>query len=141
MDWKILAIFTPILFVIYQSLSKFVPKGAPIFLISAVASFVGAITMFILHKLSPGQAGSIDMKLWPIIILIGVLVSVGNFLIVKAYSIGAPQSGFSSIFYPTLIIYAVVFGLLFWHEKLNVYQALGIILSIVGTLLVVYFKK
>jgi drug/metabolite transporter (DMT)-like permease len=141
MDWKILAVFTPILFVIYQSLSKFIPKDAPIFLISAVASFVGAITMFILHKLSPGQAGSIDMKLLPIVILIGVLVSVGNFLIVKAYSIGAPQSGFSSIFYPTLIIYAVIFGLIFWHEKLTFIQFLGAIMSITGTVILVYFRK
>lgn len=141
MDWKILAIFTPILFVIYQSLSKFIPKNAPIFLISAVTSFVGALTMLILHKLSPGQTSSIDMKLLPIVILIGILVSVGNFLIVKAYSIGAPQSGFSSIFYPTLIIYAVVFGLIFWHEKLNFIQFLGAVLSITGTLILVYFRK
>jgi drug/metabolite transporter (DMT)-like permease len=97
--------------------------------------------MFILHKVASTQTGSFDIKMLPIIFFIGILISVGNFLIIKAYSIGAPQSGFTSIFYPLLILYGIIFGLLFWHEKLNVYQSLGIILSIIGTLLVVYFKK
>lgn len=140
MDWKILAIFTPVLFVTYQSISKLLPKGAPIFLVNAVASLIGAIVMLALHKFT-ANSGTIDMKTLPLVIIIGVLISVGNFLIIKAYSLGAPQGGFTSIFYPLLIVYGIVFGLIFWHEKLNLYQSLGIALSIIGVLLTVYFRK
>lgn len=141
MDWKILAVLTPLLFVTYQSVSKFFPKDAPIFLINAIASLTGAIIMFILHKLTSGNGANLDAKILPLVILIGILIATGNFLIIKSYSLGAPQSGFTSIFYPLLILYGFVFGLLFWHEKMNLYQVAGMILSFIGVLLMTYFKK
>lgn len=140
MDWKILAIFTPVLFVTYQSISKLLPKGAPIFLVNAVASLIGAIIMYALHR-ATHSAGVIDTKTFPLVIFIGILISFGNFLIIKAYSLGAPQGGFTSIFYPLLIVYGIIFGLIFWNEKLNMYQSLGIALSIIGIFLTVYFRK
>jgi len=79
-------------------------------------------------------------SLW-LAIGIGVLVSVGNAAIIRAYGLGAPQSSFTSIFYPLLIVYALAFGLLFWHERLNWYQVLGVAFSILGVLLIVYFKR
>jgi drug/metabolite transporter (DMT)-like permease len=59
----------------------------------------------------------------------------------KAYSLGAPQSSFTAIFNPLYIVYGVLFGLIIWHEKLNIYQVAGMGLSILGILLMVYFKK
>lgn len=140
MDWKLLAVFTPVLFVTYQSISKLLPKGAPIFLVNAYASLIGAVIMFALHKLT-SNGGSIDPKTLPLVVFIGALISLGNFLIIKAYSLGAPQGGFTSIFYPLLIIYGIIFGLMFWNEKLNLYQFFGIALSITGIFITIYFRK
>lgn len=141
MDWRLIAIFTPILFVIYQAVSKMFPANAPLFLINALASIVGAVVMIILHLFFPSQNNVIDMKTFPLVIAIGLLISIGNFLIIKAYAMGATQSGFTSIYYPLLIIYGISFGLFFFHEKLNMYQIAGLCLSLIGVFLMVYFKK
>ncbi len=51
-DWKILAIATPLLFVTYQTLSKFLPKDVSVFLVNAYASFIGFLIMLALHLLT-----------------------------------------------------------------------------------------
>ncbi|MGB2731639.1 MAG: hypothetical protein WBC38_01545, partial [Microgenomates group bacterium] len=74
-------------------------------------------------------------------LLIGLFIVSGNFLIVKAYSLGAPQSTFTAMFYPVLIILGVLAGVVIWHEKLNALQVLGMALSVVGVVLISYFRK
>lgn len=142
MDWKMLAITIPILFVTYQSLSKFFPKTLSIFLVNAYASFVGLIIMLILHLLfSSNKSLMLNTKYIPLAIGIGILISFGNFGIIKAYNLGAPQAFFTPIFYIALIIYGTIFGLLFWHEQLNIPQIIGTVLAIIGVIIVFYFKK
>lgn len=141
-DWKILAIFTPFFFVTYQSLSKLLPKGTSTFLVNAYASLVGLIVMLSLHLLfSPNKSLALNTRSAFLALGIGVLISLGNFGIIKAYSLGAPQSQFTPIFYIMLIIYGVLFGVLVWKESLNLVQGLGILLSIVGLFIAFYFKK
>ena len=142
MDWKIIAIFAPTFFVAYQALSKLLPKGISAFLVNAYASLIGAVVMLLLHLLfSANKSLALTSKYLYLALGIGVLISLGNFMIIKAYSLGAPQTLFSAIFYPTLIILATLAGLLVWHEKLNLGQSLGIALSIFGILMIFYFKK
>lgn len=142
MDWKILTIITPLTFAIYQSLSKLLPKTISIYLINAYAFFTGFIFMFILHLLlSPNKSLSLSGKSFPIAIGIGILLAIGNFGIIKIFSLGAPQSLFSIFFYLALLIYGVVFGVLLWHETLNPPQIIGTILSITGIIIIFYFKK
>jgi drug/metabolite transporter (DMT)-like permease len=142
MDWKILAISVPLLFVSYQALSKLLPKTISIFLVNAYASLIGLVVMLVLHfLLSPNKSLALNPKYLPIVIGIGLLISLGNFGIIKAYNLGAPQSLFSPLFYIALIIYGTLFGLLLWHEHLNLPQILGTILSIIGIIMIVYFKK
>jgi drug/metabolite transporter (DMT)-like permease len=141
-DWKILAIFTPLFFVAYQTLSKLLPKGISSFLVNAYASLVGMVIMLTLHLLfSPNKSLSVDNKALPIVLGIGLLISLGNFGIIKAYSLGAPQSQFTPIFYVMLIIYGVLFGITIWKESLNLIQFFGIVLSIIGLSIAFYFKK
>ena len=142
MTWQIIAIGAPLLFVAYQSISKLLPSDVSPFLINAYASAVGTIVMVLLYLMTPGEKSLAlaSKSLW-LAISIGVLVSVGNAAIIRAYGLGAPQSGFTSVFYPLLIVYAIFFGLLFWNERLNWYQVLGVALSIIGVLLIVYFKR
>jgi len=97
--------------------------------------------MLILHKMIAGQSGQLDLRLYPLVIFIGILISVGNFFIIKAYSLGAPQGTFTSIYYPLFIIYGIIFGIIFWHEKLNFYQISGLCLTLIGIFLMVYFRK
>ncbi len=140
--WKIIAIFTPVLFVIYQSLSKLLPKDTPIFLVTAYASLVGAMVMFSIHILtSTNKSLQLSGKSLFLAVLIGIFIVTGNFLIVKAYTLGATQSSFTALFYPVLIILGVAFGILFWHERLNMAQICGIVLSILGVVLISYFRK
>lgn len=140
-DWKILAISTPLLFVIYQTLSKFLPKDASVFLVNAYASFIGFLIMLLLHLLTSSDKSLIlGMKYLPIAIGIGILIALGNFGIIKAYTLGAPQSLFTIIFYIALIIYGVIFGFIIWHEKLNIAQIIGMLMAIVGLFITVYFK-
>lgn len=139
--WQLLAIFTPLLFVTYQTISKFLPKDAPIFLVNAIASFIGAIIMFGLHLALSNKTQILGSRNIPLIIAIGVLISVGNFLIIKAYSLGAPQSAFTSLFYPLTIVYGVLYGYVLWHEKFNGVQLTGLLLITVGLVLVSYFRK
>ncbi|MBP9816954.1 MAG: EamA family transporter [Candidatus Pacebacteria bacterium] len=141
MSWQLIAIVAPLFFVAYQSLSKFLPSNVSPFLVNMYVSLIGAVVMFVLFlATSPEKSLSLGAKYLPIALAIGVLVSVGNAAIIKAYGLGAPQSLFSSTFYPLLIVYALAFGLLFWHEKVNLMQGLGILLTIGGMFLISYFK-
>ena len=142
MTWQILAIGVPLLFVIYQSISKLLPSEVSPFLINAYASAIGFFVMLVMYLItSPQKSMALNTKTLWLALGIGFLISVGNAGVIKAYGLGAPQSLFTSIFYPLLIVYALAFGLLFWHEKLNIYQMLGAALSIIGVLLIVYFKR
>lgn len=142
LDWKILAVIAPLFFVIYQALSKLLPKDTSVFLVNAYAAFIGMLFMMILHFLfSSNKSLELNLKVLPVVIGIGLFISLGNFGIIKAYNLGAPQSLFTVIFYVALIIYGILFGLLIWHERLNPFQGLGILIAIVGLLMTVYFKK
>ena len=142
MDWKLIAAIAPITFVIYQSISKLLPKSVSIFLVNAYAFLIGALFMLVLHLfLSPDKSITTTSRTFFIAIGIGVLVSLGNYGIIKAYSLGAPQSVFTLVFYVALIIYGVLFGILFWHERLSFTQLFGALLSIAGILIIVYYKK
>lgn len=137
-----LAIGAPLLFVTYQSISKLLPADVSAFLVNAYASAIGAIVMLMLYFFtSTEHSFALNSKTLSLAIGIGILVSVGNAAIIKAYGLGAPQSSFTTIFYPLLIVYAIGFGLLFWHERMNWYQVLGTVLSVVGVFLIVYFKR
>ena len=89
---------------------------------------------------SSNKSLALDSKYFSIALAIGALISLGNAAIIRAYALGAPQSGFTALFYPLLIIYALLIGLLFWHEKINLYQSIGVALSLGGMFLLTYFK-
>jgi drug/metabolite transporter (DMT)-like permease len=74
-------------------------------------------------------------------IAIGLLIGLGNFGIIKAYSLGAPQSTFTAMFYVALIVYGVLFGLLVWHEHLKAIQLAGILLAAIGIFITAYFRN
>lgn len=140
-DWKILAITVPLFFVVYQTLSKFLPKDLSIFLINAYASLIGFLIMLILHLLTSSDKSLIlGMRYLPIAVGIGALISIGNYGIIKAYTLGAPQSLFTILFYVALIIYGVIFGFIIWHEKLNFFQIIGILMALGGIFIVIYYK-
>ena len=142
MDWKVLAIITPLTFVVYQGIAKLLPKSISIFLINAYAFFIGAIVMLLLHLfLSPDKSISLSSRSFVLAISIGLLLSLGNWGIIKTLSLGAPQSLFSVIFYITLLIYGVIFGLIIWKETLSLPQIFGAAFSVVGILIIFYFKK
>ena len=143
MDWKPLALSVPLLFVVFQALSKTLPKTTSIFLVNAYASLVGAIIMLALYFLTSdnNKATAPHGKYILIAIGIGALISLGNFGIIKAYSLGAPQALFTAIFYAVLIVYGVLFGLLVWHEHLKLIQLLGIILAAIGIFMAAYFRR
>ena len=141
-DWRVLAVTVPILFATYQSITKLLPKGSPTFLITAYASFIGVIIMLLLHLLtSDSKSIALPTRTLWIALAAGACISFGNWGIIKALSSGASQSAFSLIFYTTLIVYGTIFGLLFWQEKLNLVQLLGLALSCAGIFLVFFFKK
>lgn len=142
MDWKPLALSVPLLFVIFQALSKTLPKGVSVFLVNAYASFVGMLIMLALYlALDRHKSSAPHGKYIWTALAIGALISLGNFGIIKAYSLGAPQAVFTALFYVTLIVYGVIFGLLIWHEHLKAIQLLGIVLAAVGIFLAAYFRK
>lgn len=140
MDWRPLAFTVPLLFVIFQALSKTLPKSVSIFLVNAVASLAGLTVMLLLYFATSQKGDAPHGKsLWTAI-AIGALIGLGNFGIIKAYSLGAPQSIFTALFYVTLIVYGVLFGLIVWHEHLRAVQLLGIVLAAVGVFLTAYFR-
>ena len=142
MSWQLLAVTVPLTFIIYQSLSKLFPKDFPLFLSNAYTFFIGFLLMLTLHFLfSPNKSLAVNPKYLPIVVCIGILLSLGNFGIIKAFNLGAPQSLFSVIFYTTLIIMGVVFGLVIWHEQLHFLQIIGILLALAGIWMIVNFKK
>lgn len=142
MDWRLLALFTPLLFVTFQAISKTLPKDVSIFLVNAYASLIGVGIMLALHFLfSEKKSLILEPKYLTTAVIIGALISLGNFGIIKAYSLGAPQSLFTIMFYVALILYGIIVGLIIWHEHLNLIQTGGIILSIIGIFLVVFFRQ
>lgn len=99
LTWQLLAFTAPLFFVCYQALSKLLPKTISIFLVNAYASFVGMLIMLFLHfLLSSNKFLALGGKNLPIAIGIGALISIGNFFIIKAYNLGAPQSQFTLLF-------------------------------------------
>ena len=111
MTWQILAIGVPLLFVIYQSISKLLPSEVSPFLINAYASAIGFFVMLVMYLItSPQKSIALNTKTLWLALGIGFLISFGNAGIIKAYGLGAPQSLFTSIFYPLLIVYALAFG-------------------------------
>lgn len=142
MDWRIIALIAPLFFVSYQALSKLLPQGISIFLVNAYAGLMGAIVMLVIHLLTAtNKSLALSARYLTLAFAIGLFITFGNFVVMKAYALGAPQASFSSIFNPLFIIYGVLFGLLIWHEKLNLGQVGGIILSILGVVAIFYFKK
>ncbi|HSW47572.1 MAG TPA: EamA family transporter [Candidatus Saccharimonadales bacterium] len=142
LDWKIFAILSPFFFVTYQSITKFIPKNAPLFLINAYGFFIGSIVMLILHLIfSQNKSLALNSKTLLIGIGIGTLLNLGNLSIIKAYNLGAPQSIFSIVVYALLIILGILFGVLFWHEKLSLPVIFGALLSLAGILVIIYSKK
>jgi uncharacterized membrane protein len=142
LDWKLFAILAPLFFASFQSISKLLPKQTPPLLVGAYSSLVAFIVLFTLHLLlSTTRSLSINSKSLLIIIIIGVLIGLGNFSIFKAYNLGAPQSIFTLIAYVLLIIFGIIFGIIFWQEKLSASQMLGAFLSIIGLLIIIYYRK
>lgn len=140
-DWKILAFTTPLFFVTYQTLAKFLPKDVSVFLISAYASFIGFLIMLVLHLLTSSDKSLVlGMRYLPIAMGIGALIAMGNYGIIKAYTLGAPQTLFTILFYVTLIVYGVLFGFIIFHEKLNLFQIMGMLMALGGIFITVYFK-
>ncbi len=143
MTWLPLAFIAPLLFAVYQALSKLLPKGTSVYLVNAYASLIGLLLMLALYFVTSHGAKSVRLspKALYLAIGIGLLISLGNYGIIKAFSLGAPQSQFSAIMYPTLITYALIIGLIAFHEKLHIVQLLGIVLAGTGLFLIVYFRK
>jgi drug/metabolite transporter (DMT)-like permease len=141
-SWKIIALFTPLFFVTYQTLAKFFPKNISVFLVNAYASLVGFFIMLLLHLLfSTNKSLALNSKTMFIAIGAGIFISTGNFFLIKAYTAGAPQSLFAAILYSLLIIYSLAYGLVIWHEKLSFIQIFGVLLSMAGVFLIAYFRK
>lgn len=142
MTWQMLAVIGPLFFVAYQALSKFFPKDISAFLINMYVSLMGAAVMLVLYLLtSDVKSLAISPKYLPLALGIGALIAVGNAIIIRAYGLGAPQSGFTALFYPLLIIYGVALGFFFWKEKISLLQGFGLLLSIAGLFFITYFKK
>ena len=142
MNWQLLAVTVPVAFVAYQALSKLLPKGTSVFLVNAYACLVGMLVMLGLHLLVSANKGvALTGRALYLALGIGILISLGNFGIIKAYSLGAPQSLFTPLFYVALILYGITVGLLVWHERLNLPQVIGVVLAISGLAMVAYFRK
>lgn len=142
LDWKLIAFSAPVLFVTYQTLSKLLPKGISVFLITAYASLMGFLIMLTLHFLTQSDKSvRLSGKSFVLALGMGLLIALGNFGIIKAFSLGAPQTTFTLFFYVPLILYGTLFGLIFWHERLHLIQIFGFLLSILGIFIVVHFKK
>ncbi|MBI4067107.1 EamA family transporter [Candidatus Gottesmanbacteria bacterium] len=141
-SWIILTIISTIFFSFYQALAKLIPKNIPVFLAASYAFFFGSMVLVVIHLLtSANKSILINEKNIPLLIGVGALVSIGNFFLIKAYSVGAPQSGFVAIFNPASVTFGVLLGLILWQEKLTLGQIAGIFFSIIGILLIISFKK
>ncbi len=142
MNWIVFAIIAPLFLSGYQALSKLLPKKTPVFLVSFYIYALATLFFLILHLIgSSNKSFSLSFKYAPIVIGIAAFLTIANYSIVKAYTLGAPQSSFSAIFNPLYIIFGLFLGVIIWQEKLNLYQALGVALSLIGMMLVIYFKK
>jgi drug/metabolite transporter (DMT)-like permease len=142
MNWIIFAAIAPLMLVFFQMLSKLLPQGVSVFLVTAYSALSSAIVMFVAHFIfSSSKSISLTSKSAYLSIVIGVFLALANFFVIKAYSLGAPQASFSAIMYSLLIIYATFAGVLVWHEKVNAMQLLGILMSVAGIILVLYFKN
>ena len=141
-DWRILAVVMPVFYVIYQAFAKLLPKGTSSFLAGAYGLAVAAIMLVTLHLLTQGNKSlQLPPKTMLLTLGMGAGIALGNFGIIKALSLGAPQSTLTLVFYISLLVYGIIFGVVLWHEKLQLIQVAGIALACFGIFLAVYFKK
>lgn len=132
----------PVFFVIYQAFAKLLPKGTSTFLAGAYALAIAAVMLATLHLLTQDNKSlQLPSKTMLLTLGMGAGIAIGNFGIIKALSLGAPQSTFTLLFYISLLIYGIIFGLVLWREKLQLIQVAGVALACIGIFLAVYFKK
>jgi len=126
----------------FQSLVRLLPKDTSVFLVNAYAAAVSMIIMITLHLVTQTDKSiHLGSRALMLSLGIGVLIGLGNFGVIKALSLGAPQSMFTPLFYIALIIYGVMFGILFFKDSFNILQSLGLLVAITGIVMIFYFKK
>lgn len=141
--WKLIAALAPLSFVGFQALSKALPKSLSPFFVNGIASLVGAVFMFTAYLATKETTAlsEISNRSWSFIVGIGLLISFGNYLVIKAFNLGADQSTFTAIFNPAYIIFGLLAGWLIWQEKLTVMQLSGTGLAVVGIILIAYGSR
>lgn len=118
------------------------PKGTSSFLAGAYALAAAAVLLATLHVLTQDNKSLLlPSKTMVLTLAMGAGIALGNFGIIKALSLGAPQSTFTLLFYISLLVYGIIFGVVLWREKLHLIQVAGIALACTGIFLAVYFKK
>jgi drug/metabolite transporter (DMT)-like permease len=142
LDWKMLAVVGPLFFAIYQSLAKMLPKGTSTLVAGAYTFLLCSVLIFLANFIfSSNKSIVLTSKSIPVIVGMAVFLSLGNLSLISAYSLGAPQSIYSIIAYTVLILLGILFGALFWQEKLTTPVIFGTILSIAGILIIIYSRK
>lgn len=141
MSWYLIAAAGPLAFVLYQSLTKLLPKDISVFLINMYVALMSAFVMLCAHLLfSETKRFALPERSLSLVFGIGTVLALGNVAIIKSYMLGATQSEFTALFYSLLIVYGVLVGLLVWREAFTLFQGIGVLLILAGLLLVTIFK-
>ena len=132
-NWLVFSLLCIFLWGLWGFILKFTYKDLSwlqTYFLSSLASFMLALLVFLYYK------GDISLRLRStyIAMLAGVFGGAGYIFFVKAL-----VTGKASIVIPLTAIYpvvTVVLALLVLGEKISIYQAIGVILAIVATILI-----
>jgi drug/metabolite transporter (DMT)-like permease len=80
-----------------------------------------------------------EPKIWWFLILIGLLAAVGQFLLTKGYGL-APAAQVGPFTY-TNVVFATLFGWLFWEESLDAFTWIGAFLICIAGIIATYRTK
>jgi len=131
-SWLTYSLICLVLWGLWGLVLKIAYKGLPwihVYFLSSLASFTIALIVFLIHR----NGLNFSNKLSYIALLAGVFSSSGYIFFVKAL-----EKGEASIVLPLTAMYpaiTVVLALILLGEKINVYQAIGIVLALIAVVL------
>ena len=140
--WLIYAILTVLGLAVYKTAIRFVSEDSnPIFLMTIVSFFYFLFWLIIFFLNYDKNTGlSLKANDLALVTILSIAFFVSDYFLLKAYMADAKLS-IMTILMGVAMVGMVIFGILFFKEKLSIPQIIGIGLGIASFLLLTFFEK
>ncbi|MDH3324604.1 MAG: DMT family transporter [Candidatus Peregrinibacteria bacterium] len=141
MVWLLFAILSVIGLAVYKTAIKFISTGVSPILLMAITSFFYFLFWFL--ALMIHQKGNFNFSLttnqWILVAILSLAFFVSDYFLVQAYIAEAKLSTMTVLMGLSMLL-TVLFGIMFFREKLNTLQLVGVVLGVISFILLTMFE-